>query len=168
MKSFVIGIFFFLQFSVMAFTGDRPCPFCNTEIQKAAQVFENEYFRIFVDHAPIVKGHLLIIPKRHIMKADQLMREEWCMLGVLIPRVVRVFQQVFGADQYLILEKNGPLSGQTVPHVHFHMVPVASRETAEQVRQALFAKYFDSSPQKLTKEEMSYFVGLVRTNIQAE
>jgi len=166
MKLFAASFLLFVHLSILSFAGQ--CPFCREEVQKKEQVFENQYFRILLDHAPIVRGHLLVVPKRHIMKADQLFKEEWDMLGLIIPKAVRVFQKAFGADQYIILEKNGPLSGQTVPHVHFHLVPIANSQMAEQVRTALFAKFFDSSPQKLSEEETRKQVDLLRIYFERE
>lgn len=161
-------VFFVLSASISAFSETRPCPFCREEVHKTQQVFETAYFRVILDYAPIVKGHLLIVPKRHVMKADQLVKEEWDTLGFLIPKVVRVFHEAFSADQYIILEKNGPLAGQTVPHVHFHLVPIASPQRAEQVRQAMFAKFFDTSPTKLSAEEVQHMTSLLRPYFERE
>lgn len=166
MKIFFISFLLFIQFAIVSFADSGQCPFCNEAIQRKEQVFENQYFRVLLDYAPIVKGHLLIVPKRHIMKAHQLFKEEWDTLGSIVPKVVRVFQEVYAADQYIIIEKNGPLAGQTVPHVHFHLVPISSPEMAEQVKTALFAKFYDTSPKKLTEEETIQQVILLREHFE--
>ena len=168
MKRFIVFFFFFLSASINAFSGAGQCPFCREEVHKTQQVFETAYFRVILDYAPIVRGHLLVVPKRHVMKADELVKEEWDMLGVIIPKVVRVFHEAFSADQYILLEKNGPLSGQTVPHVHFHLIPIASPQMAEQARQSMFAKFFDTSPKKLSAEEVNQMTSLLKPYFERE
>lgn len=118
-KLFICLIFLFCSTSLTS------CPFCDQNVIHDQAVFESEYFNIFLDHAPLVSGHLLIIPKRHVERADELLVEEWQEFSTLFPKAVEVFKQTLNTDRYLVLQKNG-CSFQSQPHIHFHLIPVCS------------------------------------------
>jgi diadenosine tetraphosphate (Ap4A) HIT family hydrolase len=104
------------------------CAFCNPEIIEKQKVYTTDHFNILVDYAPRVPGHLIVVVKEHKPRAELLAGEEWEELSRIIPLAVKVFQKELGTDQYLILEKNGPKAYQSVPHVHFHLLPVQAQE----------------------------------------
>jgi diadenosine tetraphosphate (Ap4A) HIT family hydrolase len=110
--------------SCLLLANTEPCLFCSSTLLNRQSVFESEYFIVLVDYAPITPGHLLIIPKRHSVKAHELLKEEWEEFSLVIKKVVQVFSDYPGTDQYVLLEKNGPDAFQHVPHVHFHMLPM--------------------------------------------
>lgn len=143
MKSIVITIFLFLS---VGRAKAEICVFCKQEMIEAQQVFTSDYFRVIADYEPRVKGHLLVIPKRHVMKAHELSEEEWKDLSIVIPQVVKVFAEFLNTDQYIILEKNGRNAFQRVSHVHFHMFPIHSESWSE---------IFDRVPKQLTPEELA-------------
>ena len=151
MKKFAACVPFFTS---VCFADAPPCAFCNPTVIAKQCVFEDRYFRILTDNQPIVKGHLLLVPKRHMVKAHELSPEEWKEFSTLVPKVVKVFQKTFSSDQYFILEKNGPHAGQSVPHVHFHLIPMSSEKLAEQVIVTILAKGYDITPGKLDDEHL--------------
>lgn len=122
-----------------------PCAFCNPKIVAAQFVDETTHFNIILDHEPRVRGHLLIIPKRHVMKAHELSAEEWRELSPIINRIAAVFLKEFGIDQYIFWEKNGPKAFQTVLHVHFHVVPATA---------PTWGDIFNIQPRRLAPEEL--------------
>ena len=75
----------------------------------------------FLDHAPLIKGHVLVAPRRHIETFDDLPAELIEPLFAVVQRVSRAFPRVLGSD--------GSYTGintrvsQSVPHVHVHVVP---------------------------------------------
>lgn len=99
------------------------CVLCDHQVLAEAAVYENELYYILVDRFPRTRGHLLVVPKRHVPKADSLSREEWAGLADIIPLIVKVFNALLETDQYAILEKNGAKI-QEIPHVHFHLFPI--------------------------------------------
>lgn len=132
----------------------QSCAFCREEIIQKQSVFESESFYVLLDYEPRVKGHLLVVPKRHLVKAHELFQAEWAELSTLISKIVEVFSHVLSTDEYIILEKNGPRAFQNVPHVHFHLLPVISQTWGE---------IFDVVPERLSKEELEKEVVLVRS-----
>ena len=89
----------------------------------AHKVFENETTLAIMDVMPQVDGHTLVIPKspsRNLLDADP------AVLGPLMISVRSVaiaVRQAFGAEGILIKQFNEPAAGQTVFHLHVHILP---------------------------------------------
>ena len=90
----------------------------------AARVFEDEHVFAFMDVFPQSRGHTLVIPKHST--ARNLLEEEPQVLSELILGVQRVARAVRAAlkpDGLVITQFNGAPAGQTVYHLHFHIIP---------------------------------------------
>jgi histidine triad (HIT) family protein len=90
----------------------------------AARVFEDEHVFAFMDVFPQGRGHTLVIPKHS--SARNLLDEEPQVLQPLILGVQRVARAVRAAlkpDGLTVMQFNGAVSGQTVFHLHFHIIP---------------------------------------------
>ena len=89
----------------------------------AQKVYEDEHVVAFMDIGPVVKGHVLVVPKRHY---DPITGTPDEVLSRLI-RVVRIVAdaQMKGlkADGINVTQANGRVAGQVVPHIHFHVIP---------------------------------------------
>ena len=92
------------------------------------KVYEDELVLAYLDINPFAKGHTLVIPKRH---AAGLLDADDELLAALVVRVKKIAAHVkdaLGCDGFNILQNNGEAAGQTVRHVHFHIVPRYGRE----------------------------------------
>lgn len=90
----------------------------------AVRVFEDEHVFAFMDVFPQSKGHVLVIPKGS--EARNLLEEEPERLAHVILGVQRVARAVRAAlkpDGIMVAQFNGAASGQTVYHLHFHIIP---------------------------------------------
>ena len=90
----------------------------------SVRVFEDEHVFAFMDVFPQSKGHLLVIPKHS--KARNLLEEEPQVLANLIlgvQRVTRAVRAALNPDGVMVSQFNGAVSGQTVYHLHFHIIP---------------------------------------------
>jgi histidine triad (HIT) family protein len=90
----------------------------------SARVFEDEHVFAFMDVFPQSRGHTLVIPKRS--QARNLLDEEPAVLSELVLGVQRVARAVRAAlqpDGLVITQFNGAAAGQTVFHLHFHIIP---------------------------------------------
>jgi histidine triad (HIT) family protein len=91
----------------------------------ATKVFEDDVVLAFMDIFPQSRGHLLVIPKGST--AVNLLDEEPSVLQALIVRVQRIARAAVKAlepDGVRIAQFNGAPAGQTVFHLHFHVIPV--------------------------------------------
>lgn len=87
------------------------------------KVYEDENVLAYLDINPFSKGHTLVIPKMH---TEGLLDTPPAMLGTLIDRVQFIAGMLkirLECDGFNILQNNGESAGQTVKHVHFHIVP---------------------------------------------
>ena len=87
------------------------------------KVYEDDLALAYLDINPFAKGHTLVIPKRH---AAGLLDADDATLAALAARVKKVAANVssrLGCDGFHILQNNGAAAGQTVRHLHFHIVP---------------------------------------------
>ena len=122
MKNYVF--LFFLVFSI-SLQGARSesCAFCTTDVLERQTFYEGELVLALYTHKPVMPGHCLIIPKRHVERFENLTDEEMLEIGQVIKKVDAVVRKEFHTISYLLLQKNGEEVGQTVPHVHFHYIP---------------------------------------------
>lgn len=155
LKKFLLATFPALSFAAT-------CPFCDHAIIDRQTVYEESHWIILADYAPRVPGHLLAIPKRHVVKAHELTAEEWSELSGTISKAVKVFQKHFKTSQYMMLEKNGPNAGQSVPHVHFHLFPFPDGEISKETRRLQFEKVYGKRPAALNDEELEKEVEIFR------
>lgn len=87
------------------------------------RVYEDEHTLAFMDVMPQAPGHVLVIPKkgsRNLLDADPQ------VLANTIPvvqKVANAVKEAFDADGIFIAQFNEPAAGQTVFHLHFHVIP---------------------------------------------
>lgn len=86
-------------------------------------VYEDESVLAFLDVFPCMKGHTVVIPKKHVSKISELNDEEWGKLMLGVKRANARVQEVLKPDATNIGINNGEEAGQAVPHVHWHIFP---------------------------------------------
>ena len=89
----------------------------------AAKVLETDLALAFLDIGPVNKGHLLIIPRAEAATLSDLPDDVAAHIGSLLPRLCRAVRQATGADGLNIVVNHGEAAGQTVHHVHWHIIP---------------------------------------------
>jgi len=104
----------------------RYCAFCDPQIIGKQQIFENDSFHVLVDYKPLAPGHLLIVSKTCIIKAEEMNEQQNRDYLSARKKVCELFSKVLKTDQYIELSKAGADAGQTVKHFHSHMVPIQS------------------------------------------
>jgi len=97
------------------------CPFCQLNSDRI--IDESEYGLVIRDAYPISKGHTLIVPKRHIQSFFDLESEERADLLDLVDKAKSNLNKEFTPDSYNIGINDGPEAGQTIPHLHIHLIP---------------------------------------------
>ena len=99
----------------------KPCPFCTLAPERI--IDSNEFGVTIRDGFPVSPGHTLVIPKRHIGSWFAISNEEQLGLLDLLAKAKVVLQEQFNPDGYNIGINDGPAAGQTVPHLHMHLIP---------------------------------------------
>jgi diadenosine tetraphosphate (Ap4A) HIT family hydrolase len=99
---------------------DNDCLLCG---KYSSRMFESKYFFVVYDDFPIRQGHMLILPRRHTEDLALLTREEFCDLYFVIQEMVMRMGVEFQADGYNLGVNSGEAAGQTLSHLHIHLIP---------------------------------------------
>lgn len=86
------------------------------------KVFENEHLIAIEDIAPIAPVHILIIPKKPIISMQHLIKEDFFLIQEIFQVAQDLAEEFNIADGYRFLTNNGSDAGQTVLHLHFHLI----------------------------------------------
>lgn len=109
-------------------TTPRPCPFCEI-IAGASEVslcYEDSTAIAFMDIQPVHAGHVLVVPRAHYERVDDLPRAVGQHLYDVSTRLIPVIQQVSGTRDMNIVVNSGTSAGQDVFHFHVHLIPRAA------------------------------------------
>lgn len=101
---------------------EKECIFCKN-LDKFQRICETEKCVAFYDGFPVSPGHALIIPKRHVANYFDLSEEEKAEMQDVLVKVKEVLQKEFSPDGFNIGVNVGEAAGQSVFHVHMHLIP---------------------------------------------
>lgn len=85
-------------------------------------VFEDEKCIAFRDIHPMAPVHILVVPKKVIASVDALTPEDSCLVGHLFLTLQKIAKEQGLANGYRVITNIGPDAGQTVDHLHFHLL----------------------------------------------
>lgn len=131
--------------------GNNDCIFCKIAngVIPSATVYEDDDFRVIPDMSPASRGHVLILPKVHFADICEAKEEVAAKLFPLAARVGKAMKKGLDASGFNVVQNNGASAGQTVFHLHVHVIPrydngssmiTWTPEEAKQEELALIAK----------------------------
>lgn len=97
------------------------CPFCTLPAGRVIE--ENEHALLILDGYPVSPGHSLIIPKRHVGSFFEATAPERAALLALLDKAKDLVEHDHTPAGYNIGINDGAAAGQTVPHLHIHLIP---------------------------------------------
>ena len=100
------------------------CLFCkiiNGEIP-SSKVYEDELCYAFRDLAPMAPTHILVIPKAHVASVDGIIKENSSVVAHIFEVIPQIAKAEGLTNGYRVVSNCGPDAGQTVPHLHFHIL----------------------------------------------
>jgi len=101
------------------------CLFCKISRGEipARKVFEDEQVVVIEDIAPVAPHHLLIIPHKHVVNALDLDTEDNALIGHVFQVAAQIARERGFAEQgFRIVNNNNAAAGQSVFHIHFHLL----------------------------------------------
>ena len=143
------------------------CPFCGTNIRETVFA-ESKNFCAIYNIAPILPGHSLIIPKRHLESLMDLSDSELCEMMIFGREVVRILLRAFDVAAFNWTIQEGEEAGQTVPHLHIHLIPREPNDLPRPgdwyplLRKSQSETIDSESRPRLTPHEMKEIVARIR------
>jgi histidine triad (HIT) family protein len=92
--------------------GELPCK----------KVYEDDKIIAFWDIAPAAPVHILIMPKKEIPDLQSMQEEDLPLLGAVVQVAQKLAEELDLTEGYRLLTNSGPEAGQTVFHLHFHLL----------------------------------------------
>jgi histidine triad (HIT) family protein len=128
------------------------CIFCKIiSKQIPAKILnESSHSICFLDAFPLAKGHVLVIPKNHHKKIQDMTNDENSDLFSLVHTMMSKIDSITGST--LLAIHNGENAGQEIPHVHVHLIPRSKSDSAGPVH-----SMFNTSLELSNSETEKYY-----------
>ena len=97
------------------------CPFCSESSNKCT-IYEEKGFRLIYNIAPILPGHSLVIPTRHISSINNLTENEIALFFQFARKSTQSLIKIFNAQGFDWTIQDGHCAGQTINHLHLHII----------------------------------------------
>ena len=94
----------------------------------AIKVYEDEQVLAFMDIMPQAEGHTLVIPKSPAVTLLDLDPQVAAYTIQIVQKIAKAIEKALGAQGIVLMQLSGAAAGQTVPHVHFHLIPSSIHE----------------------------------------
>ena len=100
------------------------CIFCKIAAKEipSTSVYEDEYLFAFRDLNPQAPEHILIIPKKHIARIENLTIDDTELMGRLLVAAKKIADDLGLKNGYRVVFNDGPDGGQEVEHIHLHLM----------------------------------------------
>ncbi|MCZ2260021.1 HIT family protein [Sporosarcina sp. G11-34] len=125
----------------------------------SAKIYEDEHVYAFMDIMPVTKGHVLLIPKKHIENIYDFSEEQAARLFAAAPKIANVLKAEFNPAGMNLLNNNGAPAGQSVFHFHLHFVPRYDETDG-------FQPTWETKQSKYTPERIQELAAVLRAKLQ--
>ena len=99
------------------------CVFCELPAVKERAVMKSAHSFAFLTNIPITIGHTLVVPNRCVKNIEDLSDEEVLDFLELRLKITKALRKTFGVTGFNYAWNEGKMAGQSVPHLHLHIVP---------------------------------------------
>lgn len=101
----------------------------------AIKVYEDDQVLAFMDIMPQAEGHALVIPKTPAVTLLDLPPEDAAYTIQIVQKIAQAIETALSAKGIVLMQLSGASAGQTVPHVHFHLIPSSVHELGRHAAQ---------------------------------
>lgn len=101
------------------------CLFCKIVAGEipSHKVYEDDFVYAFLDIYPCSEGHTIVLPKKHFSRFTEMEEKDAAALFTSVNIIAKTVERTLGLEGMNIGINNGEIAGQTVPHVHVHIIP---------------------------------------------
>jgi diadenosine tetraphosphate (Ap4A) HIT family hydrolase len=115
-------VYEYKHFNQLKRNGNSTCPFCSPDTERVLLLESATAYAIF-DKFPVSEGHTLIIPKKHCSDYFELSFKEQSACWFMLNKAKEILKKKFNPDGFNVGININETAGQTVPHVHIHLIP---------------------------------------------
>lgn len=135
----------------------KDCVFCKIAAKEIPSfiVYEDSKVLAFLDISPANKGHVLVIPKQHYIRLEEIPDSVLAEISKVIKQVSKAILKALKTKDFNLVQSNGSLAGQFVMHAHFHIIPRFERDGLNLGR-------LNREPYKYDKEEAKNIANKIR------
>lgn len=144
---------------------ESSCPFCTGPDVLNRLIITNEFAKAIPTNIPIVPGHVLIVPNRHIATFEEMLPEERDAIFQLRRVLASALVKTFAAEGFNYAWNEGEAAGQGVPHFHLHMIPRKKGDEGITEYEPRKFLYRPGSREKTPKAELMKIASLIKSNI---
>ena len=101
----------------------------------AIKIYEDDQTLAFMDIMPQAEGHTLVIPKSPAVTLLDLSPEAAAYTIQIVQKIAKAMETALDAKGIVLMQLSGAAAGQTVPHVHFHLIPSSIHELGRHAAQ---------------------------------
>ncbi len=101
----------------------------------AIKIYEDDRTLAFMDIMPQADGHALVIPKTPAVTLLDLPADDAAYTIQIVQKVAKAIEVALDAKGIVLMQLSGAAAGQTVPHVHFHLIPSSVHELGKHAAQ---------------------------------
>lgn len=108
------------------------CIFCKIATGEipAITIYEDDDVKVIFDAGPATKGHALVIPKAHYENVFEIPEDLLAKAHIVAKEIATKLKEATGCAGVNILQNNGEMAGQSVFHLHIHVIPRYQGDTA--------------------------------------
>lgn len=143
-------------------TFQADCAYCTKPEVKNRTIVENELAFVFPTNIPIVPGHVLIVPKRCVVKYEDLNQKEKEAIEELRIKIINALKKIFTAEGFNYAWNENEAGGQAVPHFHLHVLPRKIGDTGITEYDPRKFLYRPGSREKTPEKELEKISELIR------
>ncbi len=141
------------------------CVFCSLPAVRQRFIVATRLSAAFPTNIPIVPGHTILIPRRHIARWDELTPAEQADLEALRQRICAALRHAFGAEGFNFAWNEGKVAGQSIPHLHLHVLPRKQGDTGVWQYEPRRFLYRPGSRAPSPEEELQEVAALIRAHL---
>jgi diadenosine tetraphosphate (Ap4A) HIT family hydrolase len=144
---------------------ESSCSFCTDPGVQERLIIKNDLVKAFPSNVPIVPGHVLIVPCRHVATFEEMTPEERNAVFHLQNLVKSALVKTFNAEGFNSAWNEGGVAGQSVPHFHLHIVPRKRGDKGITEYEPRKFLYWPGSREKTPEAELIKIASLIKNNI---
>ncbi len=141
------------------------CPFCDNQELDYRLIHKDKLVMAFPTNISIVPGHTLICPVRHVSKIDELTDDELIALKQLIIKIKNSLAKSYKAEGFNLAWNEGETAGQSVNHLHVHVLPRKSGDSGVYQYEPREFLYWKELRDKSSEQELNKVAELIKKSL---